>query len=586
MPTPLHAVFSSLRRRFLPSNAVANRNAKRSKRVSFSDVLPLLLIALFFAPLFGFVGCALTPKPKLPEVVGETPTFEELQTAVNANSSKIETIFASDASLGVVSTPGWAKCQIAFERPGNLRLVGSAPTMGRVVDVGCNEERFWFWSDFQNSDELYFCRHDQYQNSAAANVLPLDPTWFPEAFGLVELKDDELVDGPTRQEDGSLLVTTKKTRSDGVYLKRLYFEPKTAAILRQDVQAPSGETVVSIRCKRSVYLETPGVVLPQKLEIECPRADASLILDVGSPILNDSSKIADEAFKQPTDLKAKAIDLGAATAQVAAQTPPTSAAPAASLPQASAVAPNANSDNNVSIGSSGFNAVDASTAPNVQTVASLSDSTRPKVRMFARARVEAVAPDAQTIAALPTAATDQIPQNAQTLPTPQNAPTFQTPQNDLLEVPATAQIPQNTQSAPTLQSAPTFQTPQNDLLEVPATAQIPQTAQSAPTVQSAPTFQTPQNDLLEVPATVQIPQNAQNAPTAQSAPAFQTPQNNLLEVPALNQIPQTAPTLENFDPLLPVDAAPSLPANPPAVKDVPAPVGPRSEVVGAPRASF
>jgi len=481
MPTPLHAVFSSLRRRFLPSNAVANRNAKRSKRVSFSDVLPLLLIALFFAPLFGFVGCALTPKPKLPEVVGETPTFEELQTAVNANSSKIETIFASDASLGVVSTPGWAKCQIAFERPGNLRLVGSAPTMGRVVDVGCNEERFWFWSDFQNSDELYFCRHDQYQNSAAANVLPLDPTWFPEAFGLVELKDDELVDGPTRQEDGSLLVTTKKTRSDGVYLKRLYFEPKTAAILRQDVQAPSGETVVSIRCKRSVYLETPGVVLPQKLEIECPRADASLILDVGSPILNDSSKIADEAFKQPTDLKAKAIDLGASTAQVAAQTPTPSAAP---ISQASAAATVESANNNDS------NAFNAAETPNAQTVASLPDPTLPKVRMFARARVEAVAPDAQTIAALPTAATAQIPQTTRNIPTSQSVPTFQTPQNALLEAPTPAQAPQN------------------------------------------------------------------------------------------------APTLENFDPLLPVDATPPLPANFPTVDDVPAPVGPKSEVVGAPRAAF
>ncbi|MBQ9127407.1 MAG: hypothetical protein IJY15_06565, partial [Thermoguttaceae bacterium] len=463
MPTPFHAVFSSFRRRFLPSNAVENRNAKRSKRASFSDVLSLLLIALLFAPTFGFFGCALAPKPKLPEVVGETPTFEELQTAVNANSSKIETIFASDASLGVASTPGWAKCQIAFERPGNLRLVGSAPTMGRVVDVGCNEERFWFWSDFQNSDEIYFCRHDQYQNSAAANVLPLDPTWFPEAFGLVELKDEEHVDGPTRQEDGSLLVTTKKTRSDGVYLKRLYFEPKTAAILRQDVQAPSGETVVSIRCKRSVYLETPGVVLPQKLEIECPRADAALILDVGSPILNDSSKIAAEAFEQPTDLKAKAIDLGVSAAQVAAPTPTPSLD--ASLPQTSAVAPVETADVNGSDGSNGFNDAETSTAPVVQTVASLPEPTRPKVRMFARARVEAVAPDAQTIAALPTAATSQIPQTTQNLPTPQSASTFQTPQNAaLLEAPTPAQAPQNAQSLPTPQNAPTFQTPQNAAL--------------------------------------------------------------------------------------------------------------------------
>ena len=485
MPTLRPAAFSSFRRRFLLLNAVENRNAKRSKRASFSNALPLLLMALVFAPTFGFLGCALTPKPKLPEVVGETPTFEELQTAVNANSAKIETFFTSDASLGVASTPGWAKCQIAFERPGNLRLVGSAPTMGRVVDVGCNEERFWFWSDFQNADELYYCRHDQYQNSATAGVLPLDPTWFPEAFGLVELKDDELVDGPTRQDDGSLLVTTKKTRSDGVYLKRLYFEPKTAAILRQDVQAPNGETVVSIRCTRSAYLEEPGVVLPQKLEIACPRANASLLLDVGAPILNDSSKIAAEAFKQPTDLKAKAIDLGVSTAQVAAPAP----TPLASNPiptQQTTAATNESADVN---DSNGYNVADASPTSPSQTAATLPDSTLPKVRMFARARVEAVSPAAQTIAAVPTAATAQIPQ-------------------------------------------------------------------AAPFSQSRP--------------------------TAQTAPTFQTPQNALLEAPAPSQI---APTLENFDALLP-DDAPALPDDFPFVEDVPAPVGPKSEVVGAPRAAF
>ncbi|MBR4834237.1 MAG: hypothetical protein IKU86_07900, partial [Thermoguttaceae bacterium] len=279
----------------------------------------------FFAGSALLGGCA-APKARLPEVVGDEPSFEELKTAVNANSAKIESIYSSDATIGAENAPGWATCQIAFERPGNLRVVGVALAMGRVVDVGCNDERFWFWSDFQNKEELYFCRRDQYPNSAAARVLPVDPTWFPQAFGVVELKDEELVDGPTRQADGSLLVTLKKPRPEGACLHRVYFEPKTAAILRQDVQNPEGDPIVSIVCKRSLYVEEPGVVLPQKLEINCPRGNASLIVDVGTPILNDSSKIASNAFEQPTDLKAKAVDLGA---KPASQTPETSATTAA-----------------------------------------------------------------------------------------------------------------------------------------------------------------------------------------------------------------------------------------------------------------
>ncbi|MBQ2789632.1 MAG: hypothetical protein IJE97_08335, partial [Thermoguttaceae bacterium] len=397
-------------------------------------------------------------------------------------------------------------CQIAFERPGNLRVVGSAPTMGRVVDVGCNEERFWFWSDFQNSDELYFCRHDQYQNSAAARVLPLDPTWFPEAFGVVELKDDELVDGPTRQGDGSLLVTVKKARADGVYLKRVYFEPKTAAILRQDVQAPNGETIVSIRCKRSVYLDEPGVVLPQKLEIECPRADDALVLDMGTPLLNDSSKIAEKAFQQPTDLKAKAIDLGASQQAVAAT--------------AAATQPDAN--NAPVLTNNAAPSATPALADSTAVAAAFDAAAQTQVRMVARLHVDGVSPNAAAtqpmLAAVPSTEPIQIPQAsqtaqlAQTPQTAQNTPTFQTPQ-----------VAPNT---------PTFQTPQ-----VAPNAQLAQTPQTA---QNTPTFQTPQV-----------------APNAQLAQETQT---DLLEPP-------------------------TLPADFPAY-DVPAPVGPAQEIVGAPRAAL
>lgn len=175
MPTFFTVLVRAPRRRSFSSRLVRKSSAP-SNRAPFSPVFrsifPLLLIVTFFAvsPLFG--GCA-APKTRLPEVVGEEPSFEELKAVVNANSAKIESIYSSDATIGAENAPGWATCQIAFERPGNLRVIGTALAMGRVVDVGCNDERFWFWSNFQNKEELYFCRHDQYQNSAAARVLPV-----------------------------------------------------------------------------------------------------------------------------------------------------------------------------------------------------------------------------------------------------------------------------------------------------------------------------------------------------------------------------------------------------------------------------
>lgn len=479
MPTFFTVLVRAPRRRSFSSRLVRKSSAP-SNRAPFSPVFrsifPLLLIVTFFAvsPLFG--GCA-APKTRLPEVVGEEPSFEELKAVVNANSAKIESIYSSDATIGAENAPGWATCQIAFERPGNLRVIGTALAMGRVVDVGCNDERFWFWSNFQNKEELYFCRHDQYQNSAAARVLPVDPTWFPQAFGVVELKDEELVDGPTRQADGSLLVTLKKTRPDGTYLQRVYFEPKTAAILRQDVQNPEGDAVVSIVCKRSFYVETPGVVLPQKIEISCPRGDGSLIVDVGTPILNDSSKIAAKAFEQPTDLKATTVDLGAATRPASE----TTATPAASVWNSTPTVANAAPLSNAQTVAS------ASVAP---TDSNANLAQLGPIRMTVRARVEnapqsaatlqAAAPTAQTFATTPTVANAQL-----SIPAPQpaqNAPNFQTP-----SLTQNAQPAQNL-SVDELLAAPTLET-----ADANATLETPSFPNDFPTLDvPTPNFNAPQ----------------------------------------------------------------------------------------------
>jgi len=257
-------------------------------------------------------GCAASQKVKLPEVVGDNPKSAELIQAVNDNAAKIKSIYAPSASVGFNNLPNYAACQFVFESPNRFRLRGSVSLVGQVVDCGCNGDDFWFWGRYQNPDELYYCKLNECSGGALSDYMPVDPSWFPEALGVDEIKESDILDEPQQQEDGTLLVTLKKTRPDGTYRKRIYFEPRTAAVSRQDVQDPNGNVVVSVVCREQQYVESPGVVLPKRLEISCAGSGETLIFNLGDVTLNEENTISSTAFQRPTDLKAREVDVGAA----------------------------------------------------------------------------------------------------------------------------------------------------------------------------------------------------------------------------------------------------------------------------------
>lgn len=291
----------------LALNSSQSRKTSREGRFAFNA--RYALTCLCFATLM-FFGCQTTKKVSLPKVVGENPTTSELLEAINDNSSKIKSIYATSASIGVQNQPGWANCRLLYERPSKFRLVGTTGLLGRVVDCGCDGEKFWYWNSMQDSGNLYCCKIEEYSQTPLAEVIPVDPTWFPEALGIVEIKEEDLADEPKKQSDGSILLTVNSKRPEGVYKKRIYVESGTAAITRQDVQNPQGETFISVLVTEPQLIESAGVVMPKKASIRCLRTGDVLLIDLGAPVLNDSSKIEATVFQIPADLNAKQVDLG------------------------------------------------------------------------------------------------------------------------------------------------------------------------------------------------------------------------------------------------------------------------------------
>ncbi len=246
-------------------------------------------------------GCRSTKSPDLPEVLKKNPSLTEIEQAINSNSQRIQTLRSDDVTFGLNSISGWTKCRLAFARPAKMRMIATISMQGSVFDCGCNDKNFWFWYKYQNPPQLYWCYLDDITNSFYLNQnIPFDPTWFPDALGIVELQPNEVVEEPLAQMDGTLLIQVKKQRGQTLYTKHLYVEPVTAAIKKQEIYAPNGQKLLSVLCTEFQYNKEENVILPKKIVITSPQNKESLHLDLGTFAVNKNEGIGEKLFTMPT----------------------------------------------------------------------------------------------------------------------------------------------------------------------------------------------------------------------------------------------------------------------------------------------
>ncbi len=147
------------------------------------------LLALALATLVAQGGCTwlrrwnLIPEPP-PQVLPPGAGLEQVIAAVNRNNSQIRELYSDSATL---SGPGYPtlRAHIAYQRPRNFRL--KADGFGPEVDLGSNDQFFWFWVKRSQPPALYFCRHDQFPTSRARQMIPIDPDWLIDALGTLEI---------------------------------------------------------------------------------------------------------------------------------------------------------------------------------------------------------------------------------------------------------------------------------------------------------------------------------------------------------------------------------------------------------------
>ncbi|MEM6471775.1 MAG: hypothetical protein AAF802_19605 [Planctomycetota bacterium] len=230
--------------------------------------------------------------PPPPPVLAPAASLQDVVNAVNRTSA-IRELSTNTASVDVLSMPAvpTLSATMNVRREKEFRLRASLPiVMGAGLDLGSNNELFWFEVPEGMSRTLFYARHADYQRRLNRAVLPVDPSWVIDALGLVQLDPAQVVAGPVlRPSDGKLELRSTMPTPAGLFQRVCYVDAAAGHVTDQLLYDPAGKLIAESHATNHLFDAGVGCSLPHAIEIKLtPATDPPLHLriDIGQYAIN------------------------------------------------------------------------------------------------------------------------------------------------------------------------------------------------------------------------------------------------------------------------------------------------------------
>lgn len=264
----------------------------------------LFLWLLFPVVLFSVSGATCPrgfqapPGPAAPTVFYGTPSLDQIIQVVNNNTARINQLQTTGATLSVTGVPP-LQCDVAFERPMRLRLTAGTRITGNELDLGSNDNVFWFWARRNPDPAIYFARHAEFRSGAVAEILPVPPSWIIEALGLVQLTADESTSGPFPRGNGRLEIRSTSAGTQGDLTRLIVIDDQRGFVLEQSVYDAQGQLLATAAASDHQYDATFGVSLPRQIDIQLPPAQMAFSIKTSGYLINQLSAEGLQLWSMP-----------------------------------------------------------------------------------------------------------------------------------------------------------------------------------------------------------------------------------------------------------------------------------------------
>jgi hypothetical protein len=168
---------------------------------------------------------------------------------------------------------------------------------------------------------VYYARHDQFRQSAVRNILPIQPHWLIEAFGVLQLEPGAVYEGPYARAPGQIEIRTRTYSPDGDITKVIVLHDRFAWILEQHWYDSRGQLIASVFSGNHQYDSTFRVSLPHHIDVRLAPPQDSFQIDVERYAINQVYSDPAQLWSMPEFRGYQKIDLAA---------PPAASPPAAS----------------------------------------------------------------------------------------------------------------------------------------------------------------------------------------------------------------------------------------------------------------
>ncbi len=284
--------------------------------------LLLTVVTLAAAGGAGCPGVVRQYAAPAPRVLPPSATLEQVIEVVNRNSSRIQSFSTNCATL---TGPGFPtlRASVAWARPRRFRLRAETGLSGPELDLGSNDELFWFWVRRNRPAAIYYCRHVQFATSGVREMVPIEPDWLIEALGICEFDPTLPHQGPFPLSGGRLEIRTIRETIQGPSTKITIVDGATGLVLAQHIFDARGQLKGSAVAGGHRRDPLSGLTLPKTVDIQCPASQLSMRIDLGNVRINYPGGAANpELWAMPSYAGYPTVDLCDPHRRLAPTSPP------------------------------------------------------------------------------------------------------------------------------------------------------------------------------------------------------------------------------------------------------------------------
>lgn len=153
-----------------------------------------------------------------------------------------------------------AKADLFFKKNNNVRIIING-LMSKQMDIGSNEEIFWFWSKHIDPPCYYYSNHNDLGKTCLKT--PLNPDWLIESMGLKEISIQDIEFVEINGEKGL------KQNKFGTFGEKInvftLIDLEKDIVLKRYLCDSENNVIASVDYVD--YLSIHGINIPNKLEI-------------------------------------------------------------------------------------------------------------------------------------------------------------------------------------------------------------------------------------------------------------------------------------------------------------------------------